>query len=176
MSVFSKQTLKDSTTETVVKFLGYMDSVPPQGDAPNTSISMANLVGAYDVNMALRSVTGNAALSLYRTTIKKLVWSVACTPANAAIQVSWKGGGANANVVAFTIAAGAGQIDFNEGVAGGVIPVDPTLLSGANAGDIITSNTAGLTSASYSIIIFLKKDPRDFDKGALVDKASFANP
>jgi hypothetical protein len=178
--LFSKQIIKDSTTETVVKFVGYVDSVasPPQSDGANSVLAMSSLNGAYDINNQLRSATGNAALGYYGTNIRKITWSVGCSPANSAIQLYWKGGGSNANVVAFNFAAGSGVLDFTDGTTGGVVatPSVTILGSGANGGDLVVGGTAGLASASYTIVVALRKNPSQFDRGYLIDPSSFSNP
>lgn len=178
MSSFYKQILKDSTTETVVKFTGFIDAAAngPQTDAANTTLAMASLVGAYDTNGSLRSVTGGAALSLYKSNVRKIVWAIGSSPANAAIQVLWKGGGTNANSVMLMLPAGSGQLDFTDGTTGGAVSTDPSVGLGANAGDIVLASSGGLAAGSYSIVLSLKKDPSTFDRGALVDRSYFANP
>jgi len=179
MASFTKQVLKDTTTETVVKFIGFIDAaanLPQTLDQANSTLAMASLRGAYDTNNALRSVTGNAALSFYGTNIRKVNWTIAATPANAAIQLSWRGGGSNANVVAFNFCGGAGELDFTDGTTAAVAITDPGVGLGANSGDLIVTATPGLTAATYTIIVALKKDPKYFDRGALVDKAYFQNP
>lgn len=172
MSTYTKQILKDTTTETTVKFVGVIDAGgQPFSDKPNTTLIMSDLVGALDINGALRSKTGNAALQFYNSWIRSINWSLATAPANSNIQLVWRGN--TTNSVAVNMAYGPGQFNFEDSAA--VISFDAPNSNAANSGELFIAAN-GVVVAAYTVIVNIRKDPKYFDRGALVDKAYFSNP
>lgn len=171
MATYSKQILKDTTTETIIKFVGIIDAGgQPSSDGANTTLIVSMLRGAYDTNNALRSVTGGAPLAFYGVNVRKIDWSLATIPANSNIQLVWRG--STANSVAVNMAYGPGSFEFDPSAA--VISWD-AVGTGANTGELFVSAN-GVTFGAFTVIITIRKDPRYFDKGYLVDAASFKTP
>lgn len=173
MGTYTKQIIKDTTTEVIVKFVGIVDANGPTTDPVNTTIYMSTLVGALDNSGAnLVSRTGNTALANgYITYIRDVDWSFAAVPANSNIQLVWRG--STSNSVAMNMCYGQGSFEFD--TSAGKISSDAVGNASVNTGELFLQ-TSGVSSAAYTIFITLRKDPRTFDKGALVDKAYFQNP
>lgn len=171
MSSYTKQVLKDTTTETVIKFVGIIDAGgQPTADGPNTTLIVSSLRSALDSNGALRSVTGGAPKAFYRVYIRDVQWSLATIPANSNIQLVWRG--SSANSTAFNMAYGPGEFNFQESAA--VVAWD-AVGTGANTGELFVAAN-GVINGAYTIMLTIRKDPGDFDKGRLTDAAYFQNP
>lgn len=171
MSTYKTQILKDTTTETVIKFVGVIDAGgQPFTDPANTTLVVSSLKGAYDTNANLRSVTGGAPKPFYGVNIRDVQWSLATTPANSNIQLVWRG--STANSVAFNMAYGPGEFSFEESAA---VVVSDAIGTGANCGELFVSAN-GVINGAYTIMLTVRKNPADFDRGALVDKAYFQYP
>jgi hypothetical protein len=172
MSTYTKQLLKDTTTETVIKFVGVIDAGgQPFTDPANTTLVVSNLRGAYDTNNQLRSVTGNTPLNFYGVNIREVSWSLATNPSNSNIQLVWRG--SSANSVAFNMAYGPGEFDFESSAA--VVSSDAVGVASANCGELFVSAN-GILNGAYTVVVTIRKNPQYFDRGALVDKSYFQNP
>jgi hypothetical protein len=171
MSDFKKQIIKDTTTETTIKFVGVIDAGgQPFTDKANTTLVMSDLKGAYDTNNQLRSVTGGAAQPFYNSWIRSVNWSLATQPANSNIQLVWRGSVANS--VAVNMAYGPGQFNFEDSAA--VISYDGQG-NGANSGELFIAAN-GIVQGAYTVIVNIRKDPAYFDRSYLTDKAYSKNP
>jgi hypothetical protein len=172
MSVFTKQILRDTTTEVVVKFTGIVDAGGMTSDLPNTTLIMSQLRGAYDTNGALISVTGGAALPFYQANIRQVHVTAGSTIGNSSFNLTWVG--SSANVDGFVMPANGQQdLDLDEGL--GQISWNAVGQAGAGAGNLqVTAN--GVQFGTYTFIVVLRKNPGYFDRGALIDKSYFRNP
>jgi hypothetical protein len=165
MGTYNKQHLKDTNTETVVKFVGNIDATGPALDGANNTLVVSYLKGSKDTGGALRSSnTGGTVLPFYGVKIQAVEWST-----NTTVQLVWRGSSANATALALS---GTGRIDFAK--SGAVIPWNATG-TGANTGELFV-DAPGVATGNYTIVVTVRKDPEHFDKGALTDRAYFSNP
>jgi hypothetical protein len=171
MGQYSKQLLKDTTTEFTIKFTGIVDGGGPTLDGPNTTLIVSYLRGAIDTGGALRSTNvGGTVLPFYGVNVESIQYSFSSTVANSSITLNWRGATSN-SVLAF-LPTGQQAFELKEGL--GVITWD-AVGEGANSGELFIGAN-GVVSGAYTIIIHGRKNPAHFDRGYLVDPGSFRKP
>lgn len=161
-TVFSTQTLVDSTTRTLIKVTGVGGT-----DANVSLVVAANLAYAMTANsnaILTPGDTGNAK-SQYRTTIRRIFGQGQMT-AGKYVMLKWKND-SNTNIVSF----GDGSFDYNFS-SDGTIGSIPQPAVGNTSGDILFTSTAAETDA-WTLFIDLRKDNRDYSAGQFADPITF---
>jgi hypothetical protein len=163
-NVFTYKVLKDTTQKSVIKLTGLFDGL--SGDEANTVRIQANsLYGALDSSRAnlLSAVANTGALSYYGLGIEKL-WFSSSNISD--VSIVWS---ADTPIPAFRI---HGNGIYND--AGGMMTICNEANGSANCtGDIgIITSSAG-ANGSYTIILELRKDNYDYQRGQLNDPAAF---
>lgn len=156
-TTITKQTLVDTNRHSVIKVVGIGG-----GDANASLIVAANL--AYAIN-ATGLVSQTNPKRLNRIAIKR-IWGHGQMASANSVTLKW-GGNSNSAIVTF----GAGRFDYNfdSGSTQGTIEIPDQ----ANCtGDIVFSSTIG-TNESWTLLIDLKKDGRDYDQGQTGDPIAF---
>ena len=156
-TTLTTQTLVDTNRHSVIKVVGTGGT-----DANVSLIRAANL--AYAIN-ATGVVSTSNPKRLNRIAIKR-VWGHGQMGLSNNVTLKW-GGNSNNAIVTF----GAGQFDYNfdAGSTQGTIEIPDQ----ANCtGDIVFSSTIG-TNESWTLLIDLKKDGRDYDQGQTGDPIAF---
>jgi hypothetical protein len=172
MSVFTKQVLKDSTKDTIVKFVGVIDAggalVPSD---PNATIFVSLLNGARDANGNPRVLANgavvNTAQNYYETKVRRVYWTLGTAQANGVMQLNWKG--ANSNSVIINMGSGVGDTMDMEGVT---IPFDANGVTSANSGDLFLSAN-GIVNGAYTVIVELRKTGPQYNYGLAMDRNAF---
>lgn len=164
-NVFSYQVMKDTTEHTVIKLTGLFDGA--SGDESNTARIQANsLYGALDSSRAnlLSSSANTGALPYYNLLLSRVWYD---TPANNSdVELYWTAD------IPKTIFHLNGNGEY--GSSGNWITIPNSTKGTANStGDIgITTRGMGVNS-SYTIIIELRKDNYDYQRGQFNEPAAF---
>jgi hypothetical protein len=146
------QKLADGPKGTIVKVAFVSDGTAQTGV---TLVDVANLSGALSNTGDIRVGQANT-LPFYRTSIRK-IYGQGTFKTGAHVQIK-----DNANTIAVV---GPGQFDMDFDVhGGGSVP--------ANGSITLTSAGIGANDA-FTLIIVLKKDPRDFTMGQHADPSAF---
>lgn len=173
---FTYQVLRDTTTDTVIKLTGTFDGASGQ-EANNARIAANTLYGALDANsVPLRSglSVSNTALPYYNLQLTGLKYYVNF-PANAplgSVEVFWNGGGTGA---AAQYANSATIFHLNsqgEFGLGEQLPAINNNSIGGN-GDLGVYTTGGTANSAYTLIISLRKDNAQYQRGQFNDPAAF---
>jgi hypothetical protein len=172
---FTYQILRDTTTDTVIKLTGTFDGTG--NEANNQRIQANTLYGALDANsVPLRSSlsVSNTALGYYNlqmTGLKYYVNFPATTPLGS-VEIFWNGGGTNA---ALQYANSATIFHLNESGEFGLGEQLPAIMNNAvgGNGDIGVYTQGGTANAAYTLIISLRKDNAQYQRGQFNDPAAF---
>lgn len=161
-TVFSTQTLVDTTSRTLIKIVGVGGT-----DANVKLVTAANLAYALSKTGTAVVAPGDTAnaKSQYRTTVRRIFGQGQLT-AGKYVMLHWAND-ANTNMISF----GSGAFDYNFSADGtvGCIP-QPSVAN--TTGDILFSSTAAATDA-WTLFIDLKKDNRDYSAGQIADPMAF---
>ena len=174
---FTYQVLRDTTTDAVIKLTGTFDG--SGNEANNQRIQANTLYGALATNgypVANTQVGGiaNTPLSLYNvqlTGCKYFINFPATTPLGS-VELFWNGGGATA---AAQYANSATIFHLNaqgEFGLGEQLPAIYNNASGGN-GDIGVYTQGGSANSAYTLIITLRKDNGQYQRGQFNDPAAF---
>jgi hypothetical protein len=151
-NVLDIQTLADGPKGTIVKVAFASDGTAQTGV---TLVDVANLSGALSNTGVVRSGQANS-LPYYRTTVRK-IYGQGTFKTGAHVKIK-----DSANTIAVI---GPGQFDMDFDVHGG---------GAIAANGSITFDTAAVgANDGFTLIISLKKDPRDFTMGQHDDPAAF---
>lgn len=172
-NAFSYQVLKDDTQHSVIKLTGSFDGA--SGQESNIARIQANtLYGALDANgVPLRSSlsVSNTALPYYGLTINR-IWYDSATD-NGDIQLYWRANNSpNAAVesgIPIVFMQGNGEYDG----AGNWITIKNPLVNANTNGDIGITTRGQVANASYTIILELRKDNAQYQRGQFNDPAAF---
>jgi hypothetical protein len=167
-NVFTYQVMKDTTDHAVIKLTGLFDG--SSGEESNTARIQANsLYGALD------SSTGNLLVSLantgpmpyYGLSVSR-VWSD-CPTGNGNVELYW-----NADVPR-TIFHLNGNLEYN--ASGNWITIPNNSAGSANSKGDIGITTRNMTANdAYTIIVELRKDNSNYQRGQFNDPAAFNYP
>lgn len=172
---FTYQILRDTTTDAVIKLTGTFDG---SGQEANTQRIQANtLYGALDANsVPLRSSLSlsNTALSYYNLQLTGLKYYVNF-PVSApvgSVELFWNGGGVNA---AAQYANSATIFHLNSQGEFGLGEQLPAILNNSSGGngDIGVYTQGGTANSAYTLIISLRKDNAQYQRGQFNDPAAF---
>lgn len=164
-NVFTYQVMKDTTEHTVIKLTGLFDGA--SGDESNATRIQANsFYGALDSSRAnlLSSVANTGPLSYYNLLISRVWYD---TPAsNSDVELFW-----NADIPK-TIFHLNGNGEY--GSAGNWITISNNTRGSANSkGDIGVTTRNMAANSSYTIILELRKDNYDYQRGQFNEPAAF---
>lgn len=167
-NVFTYQVIKDTTEHTVIKLTGLFDGL--SGDESNTARIQANsLYGALDSSRAnlLSSVANTGPLSYYNLLVNRIWYD---TPAsNSDVELYW-----NADVPK-TIFHLNGNGEYNN--SGNWLTIPNNTRGSANSTGDIGITTKGMSAnSSYTVIIELRKDNYDYQRGQFNEPAAFNYP
>lgn len=171
-NIFTYQTLKDTTSQVVIKLTGSFDGT---GQESNTVRVVANsLFGALDANgVPLRSILSlsNTAKPFYNMQLGR-VWYQTNIPS---IELRWSAKtAANAQTIMFI----SGTQTWSDQTSWPSIPNNantPTTLGDAT-GDVGIATLGAAANSAYTIIAEFRKDNRDYQRGQFTDPAAFNFP
>ena len=151
---YSNQVISDSSKRTVIKLTGKLDA---NGESANTKIIGKSLPGALAVdanNLVLATAPGAVARSNYRYSIARIIGDVFIP--NGYVELLWDGANSQTSI---WIASQSGDFNMMDNL--GVIT---NTANGSNGNVIVNTAGAGANN-SYSLLIEIHKDPRDFNQG-----------
>lgn len=169
---FTYQVLRDTNQKSVIKITGFFDGA--SGDESNNARIQANtLYGALDANgVPLRSAlsVGNTALSYYGLSVDK-IWFEANFAGTGHARLFWNSGTtANQKTIIGVTGQGVGAYNDN----GNWITIPNNAAGTANCNGDIGIQTYGATAnATYNIVLELRKDNAQYDRGQFEDPAAF---
>jgi len=169
---FTYQTLRDSTTDVVIKLTGTFDGSTQE---LNTSRIEANtLYGALDVDsvpLYSRLSVSNTALPYYNLQMTSIEYIVNLPLGAAAVELFWSGGGTTTEQ---QYANSATILHMTcSGTYGGVNMVSiPNNATNPN-GNLGISTTGSNTNSSYTLICSFRKDNAMYQRGQFSDGAAF---
>jgi len=163
-NIFTYKVLKDTTQKSVIKLTGLFDGA--SGDETNTARIQANsLFGALDSSRAnlLSDSANTGPLNYYGLGIEKIWYS---TSNISGISLYWS---ADTSIPAFRI---AGNGAYND--SGNMITImnEANGLANCNGNIGITTTQSG-ANGQYTIIVELRKDNYDYERGQLSEPAAF---
>jgi hypothetical protein len=167
---FTYQVLKDTTQKATIKITGFFDG--SSGDETNNARIQANtLYGALDANSKpLRTSlsVSNTALSYYNLSIEK-IWFEANFSGTGHARLFW-----NATTPKTIIGVtGQGVGEYNGQGNWITIPNNAAGTAGVN-GDIgIQTYGASVANSTYNIILEIRKDNAQYQRGQFNDPAAF---
>jgi len=173
---YTYQILRDTTTDAVIKLTGTFDG--SGNEANNQRIQANTLYGALANNGYLvannQGGAANTTLGYYNIQVTGLKYFInfPATSPLGSVEIFWNGGGATAAAQyanSATIAHLNSQGDFGNGEQ---LPSIPNNGSGGN-GDIGIYTLGATANAAYTMIISIRKDNAQYQRGQLNDPAAF---
>ena len=166
---FTYQVLKDTNQKAVIKLTGFFDGA--SGDESNVARIAANtLYGALDANnVPLRSSLSlsNTAQSYYGLSIDK-IWFEANFAGTGHARLFWNATTAK-TIIGVT---GQGVGAYNDNGNWVTIPNNAAGTAGC-IGDIGIQTYGATANSTYNIIVELRKDNANYDRGQFEDPAAF---
>ena len=166
---FTYQVLKDTNQKAVIKLTGFFDGA--SGDESNVARIAANtLYGALDANnVPLRSSLSlsNTAQSYYGLSIDK-IWFEANFAGTGHARLFWNATTAK-TIIGVT---GQGVGAYNDNGNWVTIPNNAAGTAGC-IGDIGIQTYGATANSTYNIVIELRKDNANYDRGQFEDPAAF---
>lgn len=162
-NIFSNQTLLDASKRTVIKLTGMFDGTTGQETA-NVKIVGSQLRGALavDANNAVLVSQGGVARTSYSYSVKRLIYDINIP--NGYLLIQYTGSTAPG-----TIAVAHGEFDLNQVDNLGSILNNATVPTGNIE---FTTSGAGANN-SYTVMLEIIKDGKDFDFGQIERPADF---
>lgn len=166
-NAFTYQVIKDTTEHAVIKLTGKFDG---SGQEDNASrISASSLAGALNSNTVPGLLSsGGSAKSYYNLSINRL-WYDCVNPTSADVEIFWK---ANTESTAFIV---SGTYEYDGAGNWVTVPNSARGTAGCN-GDIGVRTRGFGANGSYTIVIELRKDNADYQRGQFNDPAAFNYP
>jgi hypothetical protein len=173
---FTYQVLRDTTTDAVIKLTGTFDG--SSNEANNVRIQANTLSNALATNGYLvannQGGSANTALSTYNLQLTGLKYYVNFPVSGTlgSVELFWNGGGssaANQYANSATIFHLQGQGEFGLGEQ---LPSITNNSVGGN-GDLGVYTTGGSANSAYTLIISLRKDNAQYQRGQFNDPAAF---
>ena len=166
---FTYQVLKDTNQKAVIKLTGFFDGA--SGDESNVARIAANtLYGALDANnVPLRSSLSlsNTAQSYYGLSIDK-IWFEANFAGTGHARLFWNATTAK-TIIGVT---GQGVGAYNDNGNWVTIPNNAAGTAGC-IGDIGIQTYGATANSTYNVIVELRKDNANYDRGQFEDPAAF---
>ena len=166
-NIYTTQKLVDSQDKAVIKLTARFDGV--EGDEDQTKIDVSQLAYALNANGYIMS-SDTDQKSTYRVSVTDIFYDLNISSGYLAIQ--WNGSDADPNTNTDMIVLHSGQHSmlFSDTRYPAVIENPST----ANTnGDIIFKTVNSSANDSYSVILMLKKNHEDYDKGQYADPVAF---
>jgi hypothetical protein len=167
---YTSQILKDTTTQTVIKLTGKFDGT---GQESNTIRIQANtLYGALDKSRAnlLSSAANTGPLPYYGLAIQR-VWYDCASSTTSDVELFWTAPGGSNNTIFFLNSNG----EYDGGGNWITIPNSTSGIAGSN-GDIGITTRGMVANDSYTLVIELRKDNAQYQRGQINDPAAFNYP
>lgn len=167
-NVYTYQVLKDTTERAVIKLTAKFDGTGQENNPHR--ITANTLSGALDSSRAnLLSDTANTGpLSYYNLSLHRL-WYDCINPANADVEIFWNSDNSNTALML----SGTYEYDGNSNW----VTIANIDRGTANCNGDIGVRTRGMVANnSYTIIIELRKDNYDYQRGQFNDPAAFNYP
>lgn len=168
---FSYQILKDDTQTVVIKLTGAFDG---SGQESNVARIQANtLYGALATNgFPVANIHGGAAnttLSYYGLTVNRCWYDT--DTGSGSVELYWRDttSGSPENGVPLLFLQGNGEYDG----AGNWITIKNPTVTANNNGDIAIVTKGQVANATYTIILELRKDNAQYQRGQFNDPAAF---
>jgi hypothetical protein len=183
---FTIQTLRDTTTDSVIKLTGVFDS--NSQEANNIRIQANTLYGALDANgvpMYSGLSKSNTALPFYDLQLTGVAYFVNMTIGTGTVEIFWNGNGATP---ALQYANSATIFHLNQsgeyGGSGSQLPAiynnAPNILYTSNVtaantskGDIGVYTSGAGANSSYTLILSFRKNNAHYQRGQFNDPAAF---
>ena len=171
---FTYQTLRDTTTDVVIKLTGTFDG--SSGQEANTSRITANsLYGALDANsVPLYSglSKSNTALPYYNLQLTNLQYYVNMPQGNGAVELFWSGAGSTTSAQ-YANSATIFHLNYNGEYGDEQQPAIMNNSIGGNGNLGIYTNGA-TSNCSYTLVISFRKDNAMYQRGQFNDPAAFS--
>jgi hypothetical protein len=165
---YTFQKLADTQDKAIIKLTGKFDG---SGEEDQVRVDVSNL------NFALNTagfIGASADKALYRNTVTAMIYDAHI--ANGFLELCWQGNTTSAagNTTMYTLHSGQHTVLLDDMRYTTVI-TNPTVdVAPENtSGDIVFKTTGASNGDSYSVILYLKKDARDYDKGQTADPVAF---
>jgi hypothetical protein len=166
MSTFTYQILKDTTEKAVIKLTGGFNSSTAESNVAR--IAANSLYGALNSNTVPGLLTsGGTARSYYGLSVTRLNYNVNMPIGTGYVELYWKGS-TNATIAQLNQTGELGSQDLG-------LPSIPNN-AGTPNGDIGIITYGQQANSSYTIIIELRKDNNDYQRGQFNDPAAFNYP
>jgi hypothetical protein len=169
-NAFTYQVLKDTQQKAIIKITGFFDGA--SGDESNNARIAANsLAFAMDSSKAnlLSSTANTGPLPYYGLAVEKIWYNTSIvSPGHA--RLYWSSGSPSNNKTIIGISNGQGA--YNDPGNWITIPNNAAGTAGCN-GDIGITTFGVTANATYNIILELRKDNSQYDRGQLEDPAAF---
>jgi len=180
---FTYQVLRDTNTDSVIKLTGVFDGSGQE--ANNSRISANTLSGAIATNNYLvvnaAGYIANTPKSSYDIQLTGLKYFVNFpTTTIGAVELFWNGGGTTAaaqyaNSATILHLSGQGEFGLGEQLPS-ILNNSGTTANGASSignGDLGVYTYGATLNSSYTLIITLRKNNRDYQRGQFSDPAAF---
>lgn len=169
-NIFTEQRLVDTQDKAVIKLTGRFD-----GNTQDNNVRVDVSTLAYALNANGYIMTSNTdPKALYRTFVTSIMYDV--NIANGYLAIQWQGseGDNTANTDMYVLHSGQHSLLVDDTRYASVIDNPTAIADPANTnGDIIFTTVGADANDSYSVILVLKKDARDYDKGQSADPVAF---
>lgn len=165
---YTIQKLADTQDKAVVKLTGIFDGT---GEENQLRIDVSSLNYALNAN---GYIGATADKPLYRNFITAMIYDAQI--ANGFLEIQWQGANTDntVNTTMYTVHSGQHTVMLDDMRYAATI-TNPTVdVDAANTtGDIIFKTTGASNGDSYTVILYMKKDARDYDKGQTADPTAF---
>lgn len=174
---FTYQVLRDTTTDAVIKLTGTFDGSAQE--ANNARIQANTLANALATNGYLLANTqggsANTALSYYDLQLTGLKYYVNLPVSGTlgSVEVFWNGGGTNAATQYANSATIFHLNNSGEFGLGEQLPAIYNNAVGSPLGDIGVYTSGATANCSYTLIISLRKNNAQYQRGQFNDPAAF---
>ena len=176
---FTYQVLRDTTTDTVIKLTGVFDGTGQE--ANNSRIQASSLSGALDSSKAnlLSNTSNTGALTYYDLQLTGLKYYVNLPTSNSSggsigsVEVFWNGGGATAAAQYANSATIFHLNSSGEFGLGEQLPAIYNNATNAPLGDIGIYTSGAQANSSYTLIISVRKNNAQYQRGQFNDPAAF---
>jgi hypothetical protein len=163
---FTYQVIKDTTEQCVIKLTGKFDGSGQEDNA--VRIQANTLYGALNANtIPGLLVNGGSALSYYGLTINRIWYSTWTTGGE--VTLYWQD---NVNTPIFHI-SGGGEYD---GAGNWITVHNPNVVSASASGNIGVKTRGAGANSSYTIVLEIRKDNAQYQRGQFNDPAAFNYP
>jgi hypothetical protein len=169
-NIYTTQRLVDTQDKAVIKLTArFFDG----GDEDQLRIDVSDLAYALNANGYIMT-GGTHPKPIYRTFVTAIIYDV--NIASGYLTMQWQGaeGDSTTNTDMYVVHSGQHSVLLDDMRYVGVLKNPTELTDSANTtGDIIFKTVGAVANDSYSVIIALKKNAEDYDKGQTADPTAF---